>query len=162
MLNEGNKRDEYLKSKGEGDKDAALRKKGERGARYRDSDTHKSGERTNRTYTNSDTLQRQRKDAHRAERGAKKSTSRRLDDMDRKYHKRFPEDKPKGTYEKMSSAQVKGRKEVLQKKGEKRRGLRSQAVRAISRSLGGGYASEGTLKTFKDFIAEAAVRCNNM
>jgi len=83
MLNEGNKRDEYLKSKGESDKSAALRKKGERGRRYYDADTHKSGKRTNSTYTNDSILHSQRRDAHRAERRAKKSTSRRIEDMDR-------------------------------------------------------------------------------
>lgn len=160
MLNEGNKQDEYLEKKGERPKDTAMRKASSRRGRFSSGDTHQGSERENITWArpgtrpHADSLDRQRKSAHRSERGRKKpqagssSEQRRTDDI---WHNRFPEDRPLGKYEKIqkqrtegkpTSIDVRAQKQGLIRKGERRRELRTQAVNAIRRAVGGGYVSE--------------------
>jgi len=162
MLNEGNKRDEYLEKKGESTKTTAMRKSSERRGRFSAGDTHQNAERENITWTRpgtrgyDDSLNRQRKSAHRAERGRKKpqagssSEQRKTDAI---WQSRFPEDGPKGKYEKLQDKKRKGQptgieaqKQGIIRKGERRRELRTQAVNAIRRAVGGGYVSEAKVK----------------
>jgi len=174
MINEGNKQDEYLEKKGESSKTTAMRKASSRRYRFDVGDTHQNAERENITWTRpgtrsyDDSLDRQRKSAHRDERGIKKPQAgsspeqRRTDDI---WHNRFPEDRPLGKYEKIqkqrkegkpTSIDVRAQKQGLIRKGERRRELRTQAVNAIRRAIGGGYVSEAKeQKTFSEFIAEA-------
>lgn len=189
MLNEGNRRDEYLEKKGESTKTTAMRKSSERRGRFSAGDTHQSTERENITWARpgtrpyADSLDRQRKSAHRSGRGRKKpqaGTSSEQRKTDAIWQSRFPEDRPKGKYEKLQDKKKKGettnidaQKQSLLKKGERRRELRSQAVNAIRRAMGGGYVSEARdelsskrtknniinfergAKTFEEFMIEA-------
>jgi hypothetical protein len=78
MINEGNKEDQYLEKKGESTKTTAMRKASSRRGRFSSGDTHQGSERENITWarpgtrSHADSLDRQRKSAHRSERGRKK------------------------------------------------------------------------------------------
>ena len=164
MINEGNKQDEYLEKKGESSKTTAMRKASSRRGRFSSGDTHQDSERENITWAkpgtrpHADSLDRQRKSAHRSERGKKKPRAGSSPE-DRRWAE-FSGDEPEGKYEKLQKAKKKGertnieaQKQGLVRKGEKRRQLRTQAVDAIRKAMGGGYVSE--LKTFEQFMIEA-------
>lgn len=175
MLNEGNKRDEYLEKKGESSKTTAMRKSSERRGRFSSGETHQNAKRENITWTRpgtrgyDDSLNRQRKSAHRSGRGRTKpqaGTSSEQRKTDAIWQSRFPEDRPKGKYEKLQDKKREGQptgieaqKQGIIRKGERRRELRTQAVNAIRRAVGGGYVSEANFergaKTFEEFIIEA-------
>lgn len=153
MLNEGNKRDEYLEKKGESTKTTAMRKSSERRGRFSGGDTHQNAERENITWarpgtrSHSDSLDRQRKSAHRTSRGRKKPQAGSSPE-DRRWDA-FVGDEKKGKYQKLQDKKEKGertnidaQKQSLLRKGEKRRELRTQAVNAIRRAVGGGYVNE--------------------
>jgi len=153
MLNEGNKRDEYLEKKGESTKDTAMRKSRERRARFSSGETHSDAERENITWARpgtrsyDDSLNRQRENAHHSERGKKKPQAGSSPE-DRRWNA-FVGDENKGKYQKLQDKKEKGQptniaaeKQGLLRKGERRRELRTQAVNAIRRALGGGYVSE--------------------
>jgi hypothetical protein len=165
MLNEGNKRDEYLEKKGESTKTTAMRKSSERRGRFSSGETHSGTERENITWArpgtrpHADSLDRQRKGAHRSERRRKKpqagtsSEQRRTDAI---WQSRFPEDRPKGKYEKLQDKKQQGQptgietqKQGIIRKGERRRELRTQAVNAIRRAVGGGYVSEAKVDDYQ-------------
>lgn len=165
MLNEGNKRDEYLEKKGESSKTTAMRKSSERRGRFSSGDTHQNAERENITWTRpgtrgyDDSLNRQRKSAHLSGRGRTKpqaGTSSEQRKTDAIWQSRFPEDRPKGKYEKLQDKKRKGQptgieaqKQGIIRKGERRRELRSQAVNAIRRAVGGGYVSEAMVDDYQ-------------
>ena len=165
MLNEGNKRDEYLEKKGESTKTTAMRKSSERRGRFSFGDTHQSAKRENITWTRpgtrgyDDSLNRQRKSAHRSGRGRKKpqaGTSSEQRKTDAIWQSRFPEDRPKGKYEILQDKKQKGQptgieaqKQGIIRKGERRRELRTQAVNAIRRAMGGGYVSEAKVDDYQ-------------
>lgn len=190
MINEGNKHDEYLEKRGESSKDSAMRKASSRRHRFDTGTTHKNAERENITWARpgtrsyDDSLDRQRRSAHRSERRRKNprpgsSPEQRRNDST--WYDRFPEDRPLGKYEKIqkqrkegkpSSIDVRAQKQGLIRKGERRRELRTQAVNAIRRAVGGGYVSEAKVddhkklshnirdferieKTFEEFMIEA-------
>lgn len=153
MLNEGNKRDEYLEKKGESTKTTAMRKSSERRGRFSAGDTHQSTERENITWArpgtrpHADSLDRQRKGAHRMSRGRKKPQAGSSPE-DRRWDA-FVGDEKKGKYQKLQDKKEKGertnieaQKQGIIRKGERRRELRTQAVNAIRRAVGGGYVSE--------------------
>lgn len=153
MINEGNKQDEYLEKKGESSKTTAMRKASSRRGRFSSGETHQDSERENVTWAkpgtrpHADSLDRQRKSAHRSERGKKKSRAGSSPE-DRKWSE-FAGDEPKGKYEKLQKAKKSGQrtnieaqKQGLVRKGEKRRELRTQAVNAIRKAVGGGYVNE--------------------
>lgn len=153
MINEGNKQDEYLEKKGESSKTTAMRKASSRRGRFSSGDTHKDSERENITWARpgtrpyDDSLDRQRKQAHRSERRKKKPKAG-TSPEDRKWSE-FSGDEPEGKYEKLQKAKKSGQrtnieaqKQGLVRKGERRRQLRTQAVDAIRRAMGGGYVSE--------------------
>ena len=153
MLNEGNKRDEYLEKKGESTKTTAMRKSSERRGRFSAGDTHQSTERENITWArpgtrpHADSLDRQRKGAHRMSRGRTKPQAGSSPE-DRKWDA-FVGDEKKGKYQKLQDKKQKGQptdieaqKQGIIRKGEKRRQLRAQAVEAIRRAVGGGYVNE--------------------
>jgi len=153
MINEGNKQDEYLEKKGERPKDTAMRKASSRRGRFSSGDTHQGSERENITWArpgtrpHADSLDRQRKSAHRSERGRKKPQAGSSPE-DRKWAK-FSGDEPEGKYQKLQKQKkagqrtnIEAQKQGLIRKGERRRELRTQAVNAIRRAVGGGYVSE--------------------
>lgn len=153
MLNEGNRRDEYLEKKGESTKTTAMRKSSERRGRFSAGDTHQDTERENITWArpgtrpHADSLDRQRKGVHRTSRGRKKPQAGSSPE-DRRWDK-FVGDEKKGKYQKLQDRKERGertnidaQKQGLLRKGERRRELRSQAVNAIRRAVGGGYVSE--------------------
>jgi hypothetical protein len=153
MINEGNKQDQYLEKKGESSKTTAMRKASSRRGRFSSGDTHQGSERENITWAkpgtrpHADSLDRQRKSAHRGERGKKKPQAGSSPE-DRRWSE-FSGDKSEGKYEKLQKAKKKGertnieaQKQGLVRKGEKRRQLRTQAVDAIRKAMGGGYVSE--------------------
>lgn len=164
MLNEGNKRDEYLEKKGERSKDTAMRKSRERRGRFSSDETHSNSERENITWARpgtrsyDDSLNRQRKEAHRRERNRRKPQAGSSPE-DRRWDA-FVGDEKKGKYQKLQdrkkngqSTDVAAQKQGLLRKGERRRELRTQAVNAIRRAVGGGYVNEA--KTFEEFMIEA-------
>lgn len=153
MINEGNKQDEYLEKKGESSKDSAMRKASSRRGRFSSGETHQNAERENITWARpgtrpyADSLDRQRKSAHRDERG-RKNPQAGSSPEDRRWAE-FSGDKPEGKYQKLQKAKKSGQrtnieaqKQGLIRKGERRRELRTQAVNAIRRAVGGGYVSE--------------------
>lgn len=154
MLNEGNKRDEYLEKKGEeSTKTTAMRKSRERRGHFSAGDTHQDTERENITWVrpgtrpHADSLDRQRKGAHRMSKGRKKPQAGSSPE-DRRWDA-FVGDENKGKYQKLQDKKKKGQptnieaqKQGLLRKGEKRRQLRTQAVDAIRRAMGGGHVSE--------------------
>jgi hypothetical protein len=173
MINEGNKQDEYLEKKGESSKTTAMRKASSRRYRFDVGDTHQNAERENITWTRpgtrsyDDSLDRQRKSAHRSERRRKKPQAGSSPE-DRRWAE-FSGDKPEGKYQKLQNQKkagqrtnIKAQKQGLIRKGERRRELRTQAVNAIRRALGGGYVSEAAenkivelhreQKTFSEFL----------
>jgi hypothetical protein len=160
MINEGNKQDEYLEKKGESTKTTAMRKASSRRGRFSSGDTHQDSERENVTWAkpgtrpHADSLDRQRKSAHRSERGKKKSRAGSSSE-DRRWAK-FSGDEPEGKYQKLQKAKKKGertnieaQKQGLVRKGEKRRQLRTQAVDAIRKAMGGGYVSEAKVDDYQ-------------
>lgn len=160
MLNEGNRRDEYLEKKGESTKTTAMRKSSERRGRFSDGDTHQNTERENITWARpgtrgyDDSLNRQRKGAHRMSRGRKKSQAGSSPE-DRRWDK-FVGDEKKGKYQKLQDRKKRGertnidaQKQGLLRKGERRRELRSQAVNAIRRAVGSGYVSEAKVDDYQ-------------
>ena len=160
MLNEGNKRDEYLEKKGESTKTTAMRKSSERRGRFSAGDTHQSTERENITWArpgtrpHADSLDRQRKGAHRMSKGRKKPQAGSSPE-DRRWDA-FVGDENKGKYQKLKDKKEKGettnidaQKQSLLRKGERRRELRSQAVNAIRRAMGGGYVSEAKVDDYQ-------------
>jgi hypothetical protein len=157
MINEGNKEDQYLEKKGESTKTTAMRKASSRRGRFSSGDTHQGSERENITWarpgtrSHADSLDRQRKSAHRSERGRKKPQAGSSPE-DRRWAE-FSGDKPEGKYEKLQKAKKKGertnieaQKQGLVRKGERRRQLRTQAVDAIRKAMGGGYVSEAKVE----------------
>jgi hypothetical protein len=161
MINEGNKQDEYLEKKGESSKTTAMRKASSRRGRFSSGETHQGSERENITWArpgtrpHADSLDRQRKSAHRNERGRKKPQAGSSPE-DRKWAE-FSGDEPKGKYQKLQKQKeagqrtnIEAQKQGLIRKGERRRELRTQAVNAIRRAVGGGYVSEA--KTFEQFM----------
>ena len=153
MLNEGNKQDEYLEKKGESSKTTAMRKASSRRGRFSSGETHQGSERENITWARpgtrpyADSLDRQRKSAHRNERGRKKPQAGSSPE-DRKWAE-FSGDEPEGKYQKLQKQKKEGQrtnieaqKQGLIRKGERRRELRTQAVNAIRRAVGGGYVNE--------------------
>ena len=160
MLNEGNKRDKHLEKKGESTKTTAMRKSSERRGRFSAGDTHQSTERENITWArpgtrpHADSLDRQRKGAHRMSRGRKKPQAGSSPE-DRRWDA-FVGDEKKGKYQKLQDKKKKGettnidaQKQSLLRKGERRRELRSQAVNAIRRAMGGGYVSEARVDDYQ-------------
>lgn len=169
MLNEGNRRDEYLEKKGESTKTTAMRKSSERRGRFSAGDTHQSTERENITWArpgtrpHADSLDRQRKGAHRMSRGRKKPQAGSSPE-DRRWDA-FVGDEKKGKYQKLQDTKRKGQptgieaqKQSLLRKGEKRRELRSQAVNAIRRAMGGGYVSEAKVDDRLNADQKAIIR----
>jgi len=161
MINEGNKQDEYLEKRGERPKDTAMRKASSRRHRFDTGTTHQNAERENITWTRpgtrsyGDSLDRQRKSAHRSERKIKKPQAGSSPE-DRRWAK-FSGDEPEGKYQKLQKQKkagqrtnIEAQKQGLIRKGERRRELRTQAVNAIRRAVGGGYVSEA--KTFEQFM----------
>lgn len=161
MINEGNKQDQYLEKKGESTKTTAMRKASSRRHRFDTGDTHQGSERENITWArpgtrpHADSLDRQRKQAHRSERGKKKPQAGSSPE-DRKWAE-FSGDKPEGKYQKLQKQKkagqrtnIEAQKQGLIRKGERRRELRTQAVNAIRRAVGGGHVSEA--KTFEQFM----------
>jgi hypothetical protein len=135
-----------------------MRKSSERRGRFSSGETHQNAKRENITWTRpgtrgyDDSLNRQRKSAHRSGRGRTKpqaGTSSEQRKTDAIWQSRFPEDRPKGKYEKLQDKKREGQptgieaqKQGIIRKGERRRELRTQAVNAIRRAVGGGYVSE--------------------
>ena len=161
MLNEGNRRDEYLEKKGESTKTTAMRKSSERRGRFSAGDTHQDTERENITWArpgtrpHADSLDRQRKGAHRMSRGRKKPQAGSSPE-DRRWDA-FVGDENKGKYQKLQDKKEKGQpigieaqKQSLLRKGERRRELRTQAVNAIRRAVGGGYVSEAKVDDYQN------------
>jgi hypothetical protein len=160
MINEGNKQDQYLEKKGESIKTTAMRKASSRRGRFSGGDTHQDFERETITWARpgtrpyADSLDRQRKSAHRGERGKKKPQAGSSPE-DRRWAE-FSGDKPEGKYEKLQKAKKRGertnieaQKQGLVRKGEKRRQLRTQAVDAIRKAMGGGYVSEAKVDNYQ-------------
>ena len=157
MINEGNKQDEYLEKKGESSKTTAMRKASSRRGRFSSGETHQGSERENITWArpgtrpHADSLDRQRKSAHRNERGRKKPQAGSSPE-DRRWAE-FSGDEPEGKYQKLQRQKkagqrtnIEAQKQGLIRQGERRRQLRTQAVNAIRRAVGGGYVSEAKVE----------------
>ena len=147
ILDEGNREEREWERKGMSSKDQAMAKARVRRHRFDTGTTHKNVGRENITWARPGTsgysasIDRQRKDAHRMARRRKKNRPG-TSPEDRKWAD-FAGDKPKGKYEKLQkspskSSQVSAQKNALIRRGERRRGLRTQAVNALRRTLGGG------------------------
>ena len=161
FLSEGNKEDEYLEKKGESTKTTAMRKSGARRHRFDTGTTHQGAKRENITWTRpgtrsyDDSLNRQRKEAHRSARKIKKPQAGSSPE-DRKWAE-FSGDKPEGKYQKLQKAKkagqrtnIEAQKQGLVRAGERRRQLRTQAVNAIRRAVGGGYVSEESINDLSE------------
>lgn len=147
ILDEGNREEREWEKKGMSSKDQAMAKARVRRHRFDTETTHKNVGRENITWARPGTsgysasIDRQRKDAHRMARRRKKDRPG-TSPEDRRWAD-FAGDKPKGKYEKLQtspskSSQVSAQKNALIRRGERRRGLRTQAVNALRRTLGGG------------------------
>lgn len=147
ILDEGNREEREWEKKGMSSKDQAMAKARVRRHRFDTETTHKNVGRENITWARPGTsgysasIDRQRKDAHRMARRRKKDRPG-TSPEDRRWAV-FAGNKPKGKYEKLQtspfkSSQVSAQKNALIRRGEKRRGLRTQAVNALRRTLGGG------------------------
>lgn len=157
MLNEGNKEDQYLEKKGESTKTTAMRKASSRRHRFDTGTTHQNAKRENITWARpgtrsyDDSLNRQRKEAHRSARKRRKPQAGSSPE-DRRWSK-FVGDEPEGKYQKLQKAKeagqktnIEAQKQGLIRNGERRRELRTQAVNAIRRAVGGGYVSEAKVE----------------
>jgi hypothetical protein len=147
ILDEGNREEREWEKKGMSSKDQAMAKARVRRHRFDAGTTHTNVGRENITWARpgtsgySTSIDRQRKDAHRMARKRKKARPG-TSPEDRRWAD-FAGDKKEGKYEKLQkspskSAQVSAQKSGLVRQGERRRGLRTQAVNALRRTLGGG------------------------
>lgn len=133
-------------------KDIAMRKSRERRSNFMFGATHPNAKRETPwakpgSHAHDENLNRQRRAAHASSRRRKKPRAGTSHD-ERRYN--LPTE---GEFQRIQRQRREGiptnisaRKAALLRKGEKRRELRTNAVRAISRALGGGYVSE----EFKD------------
>jgi hypothetical protein len=147
ILYEGNREEREWEKKGMSSKDQAMAKARVRRHHFDTETTHKNVDRENITWARPGTsgysasIDRQRKDAHRSARRRKKDRPG-TSPEDRRWAD-FAGDKKEGKYEKLQkspskSSQVSAQKSGLVRQGERRRGLRTQAVNALRRTLGGG------------------------
>jgi hypothetical protein len=127
-------------------KDIAMMKSRRREGAFRDLDTHKNYERREPgTHGHSDVLRTQRKQAHNLERKVPK-----------KKPGTSPEERTNGAIwkrlgisdkspmEKLSKSEIRSRRQSVLGKGERRRGLRTQAIKSLGRTLGYGHVDTPT------------------
>jgi predicted kinase len=156
---EGNREEQEWEKQGLSSKTIAMRKSSSRRARFDSGITHTNHPRENTTAwarpgtgSYNDSINRQRKNAHRAARRRRKprpGSSPEDRQMQATWDRLLPDDRKKGKYETMQDKKRRGlgagiaaERNAILARGEKRRMLRTSAVNAIRRALGGGYVDE--------------------